>query len=99
MGKKSSESSRPGTRTRKNAKHIPDREIDYSDIPELSDEQLGAMKRVGRPLLGDGPRKLIAVRIDPLVLEQLRRRAKKAGKGYQTLINEILALYVGKKAA
>jgi uncharacterized protein (DUF4415 family) len=99
MRKKSLESSRPGKRTAKNAKPIPDDKIDYSDIPELSDAQLKAMKPVGRPLLGGAPRKLIAVRIDPMVLDQLRRKAKKAGKGDQTLINEILAKFVGKKAA
>jgi len=30
--------------------------IDFSDIPESSPEQLRAMRRVGRPPLGDEPR-------------------------------------------
>lgn len=99
MAKKSLGSSARGARAKKSAKVIPDREIDFSDIPELSDEQLGAMKHLGRPLMGSAPRKLIAVRIDPQVLTQLRQEAKKTGKGYQSLINEILAKHVKKKAA
>lgn len=99
MAKKSSGSSRPGSQIRKSGRHIHEDKIDYSDIPALSNEQLKVMKPVGRPLIGNAPRKLIAVRIDPAVLDLLRRKAKRAGKGYQTLINEILAKYVGKKAA
>jgi uncharacterized protein (DUF4415 family) len=99
MAKKSSESSVRGARVRKSRKPIPDRKIDFSDIPELSDEQLRSMKRIGRPLLGASPRQMIAVRIDQEVLSKIRREAKKKGTGYQTLINEILAKYVLKKAA
>jgi uncharacterized protein (DUF4415 family) len=99
MGRKSSGSSQRVARAKKSAKSTHDRKIDFSDIPELSDEQLAVMKPLGRPLLGSGPRKLIAVRIDPTVLEQLRKEARKAGKGYQTLINDILAKYLNKRAA
>lgn len=94
MAKKFSGSSARAMRIKRNAKVISDHEIDYSDIPPLSKEQLAAMKRLGRPLLGSAPRKLIAVRIDPIVLERLRRQAKKKRTGYQTLINDILAQYV-----
>jgi len=65
--------------------------IDFSDIPELSDKQLSQMRRVGRPTLGDEPRKLIAIRLDPKVLGWLRRTAEKRGLPYQSLINDILA--------
>lgn len=99
MAKKSLGSSVRGVRAKKSAKVIPDREIDFSDIPELSDKQLEAMKPMGRPPLGSAPRKLITVRVDPEVLVQLRQEAKKSGKGYQSLINEILAKHVKKKAA
>jgi len=51
--------------------------IDYSDIPELSDRQLSAMRRVGRPTVGDEPRKLIAIRLDAKVLGWLRKAAEK----------------------
>lgn len=67
------------------------RKIDYSDIPELSDEQLSKMRRVGRPSLGDQPRKLIAIRLDQQVLDWLKTTAAKRDLQYQSLINEILA--------
>jgi len=49
------------------------------------------MRRVGRPTLGDEPRKLIAIRLDPKVLGWLRRTAEKKGLPYQSLVNQILA--------
>ncbi len=70
------------------------RKIDYSDIPESSTEQLKAMRRVGRPPLGDEPRQLIAIRVDPGVLDRFRKEARRRHVGYQTLINEVLAEHV-----
>ncbi len=70
--------------------------IDFSDIPEASIAQLGVMRRVGRPPLGDAARRLIAIRIDPLVLAAVRREAKRRALGYQSLINQILARYVAR---
>lgn len=67
------------------------KKIDFSDIPELSDKQLARMRRVGRPTVGDEPRKLIAIRLDAEVLSWLRETAEKTGKPYQSLVNEILA--------
>lgn len=75
------------------------RHIDYSDIPEASDGQLGAMRRVGRPPIGDAARRLIAIRVDPDVLERFRKEAKRRKIGYQTLINQVLAEHVGKGVA
>lgn len=72
------------------------RRIDLSDIPEASDEQLGAMRRVGRPPLGGAARRLIAIRVDPEVLERLRSEAQRRKIGYQTLINQVLAEYTRK---
>jgi uncharacterized protein (DUF4415 family) len=57
------------------------------------------MRRVGRPPIGDGPRQLIAVRLDPKVLRDLRREARRRGIGYQTLINEVLARHTGSQVA
>jgi uncharacterized protein (DUF4415 family) len=71
--------------------------IDFSDIPEASPAQLRAMRRVGRPPLGAKARRLIAIRIDPQVLEAVRREAKRRGLGYQSLINNLLARHVGRK--
>lgn len=75
------------------------RPIDFSDIPELTPEQLRAMKRVGRPPLGDAARQLIAIRVDAGVLEQFRKEAKRRGIGYQTLMHEVLAKHAAKGAA
>lgn len=70
--------------------------IDFSEIPEASPAQLRAMRRVGRPPLGVEARRLIAIRIDPQVLEAVRREAKRRGLGYQSLINDLLAKHTGR---
>jgi uncharacterized protein (DUF4415 family) len=75
------------------------RKIDYSDIPDSSLEQLKAMRRVGRPPLGDEPRQLIAIRVDPDVLDRFRKEARRRRIGYQTLINEVLARHVREDVA
>jgi uncharacterized protein (DUF4415 family) len=74
------------------------RQIDFSDVPDSSAEQLKAMRRVGRPPLGDEPRQLIAIRLDAGVLDQFRKEARRR-VGYQTLINEVLARHVRKDVA
>lgn len=99
MARKKLESSARAKLTKKNAKHTTDSDIDYSDIPELSDQQLRSMKRVGRPPFGAASKRLIAIRIDPEILEKIRKLANTTGKGYQTLINEILEQYTKKRAA
>ncbi len=70
---------------------MPKRRIDFSDIPELSDDRLRQMKRVGRPTIGRAPRKAVSLRVDPDVLERLKATAEKRGVPYQSLINDILA--------
>jgi uncharacterized protein (DUF4415 family) len=70
------------------------RKIDFSDIPEVSSEQLCAMRRVGRPPIGEQARQLIAIRLDPRVIDEFRKEAKRRNLGYQTLINEVLAKHV-----
>ncbi|HKW03116.1 MAG TPA: BrnA antitoxin family protein [Vicinamibacterales bacterium] len=67
------------------------KKIDSSDLPEASDAQLRAMRRVGRPPLGARARRLIAIRLDPEVLARFRKEAKRRNIGYQTLINKALA--------
>ena len=89
--KKSRGSSARGGRAGKNEKSMKPKKIDFSDIPELSDKQLSSMRRVGRPTVGDEPRKLIAIRLDAKVLGWLRKTAKKKRLPYQSLVNEILA--------
>ena len=80
-----------GARGVKSEKGMKMRKIDYSDIAELFDQQLSAMRRVGRPTVGEEPRKLIAIRLDAKVLGWLRKTAEKKGLPYQSLVNEILA--------
>lgn len=59
-------------------KKLPDEEIDYSDLPELSDAQLS---KAFRP-----KRQLVAVRLEEDILGWLRG----FGPGYSTRINNIL---------
>jgi uncharacterized protein (DUF4415 family) len=75
------------------------RQIDFCDIPDSSAERLKAMRRVGRPPLGDEPRQLIAIRVDAGVLEQFRKEARRRRVGYQTLMNEVLARHARKDVA
>lgn len=89
--KKSHGSSARGERAGKKGKNMKSKKINFSDIPELSDKQLSRMGRVGRPTVGDEPRKLIAIRLDAKVLGWLRKTAEKKGLPYQSLVNEILA--------
>jgi uncharacterized protein (DUF4415 family) len=72
-------------------------EIAFSDIPDSSVEQLKAMRRVGRPPLGDEPRQLIAIRVDAGVLDRFRKEARWRRVGYQ--INEVPARHVRKYVA
>ena len=97
MPKRSGSSARGG-RVAANARRTV-RRIDYSDIPESSPEQLRAMRRVGRPPIGNEPRRLIAIRVDPRVLESFRKEARRRRVGYQTLINEVLAEHTRKDVA
>lgn len=83
-------------RAAKKEKGMKSKKIDFSDIPELSDKQLSQLRPVGRPTVGDEPRKLIAIRLDARVLSWLRETAEKKGKPYQSLVNEILAAEMRK---
>lgn len=89
MAKKQSESSAQGKHRVKNVRYTPDSEIDFSDIPELTEEQLESARKVGRPK-SDSPKQLIAVRIAPDLLSNLRKLAKLKKKPYQTLMHELL---------
>jgi uncharacterized protein (DUF4415 family) len=98
MAKTRSGSSAGGTRAAKNARRIPDSQIDFSDIPESTDEELRRARRIGRPKTGRPPRQLIAIRIDPFLLKRLRALAAKQKKPYQTFIHELLE-QAAKRAA
>jgi predicted DNA binding CopG/RHH family protein len=68
---------------------MPDSKLDLSEIPESTDSELRRSRRVGRPASGNA-KQLIAIRIAPRLLRQLRRMAAKQSKPYQTLIHELL---------
>lgn len=76
----------------KQLKSIKDKDIDYSDIPEL-DENFFKNARIEMPV----KKKAISLRIDSDVLNWF----KKQGEGYQTKINGILKAFmkVYKKSA
>ncbi len=77
---------------------MPDSQLDLADIPEATDEQLRRARRVGRPVTGNA-KQLIAIRIAPRLLAQLRRLAAKHSKPYQTFIHELLERAANKKVA
>jgi len=89
MAKKRSASSAQGKRAAKSGRLIPDSAIDFSDIPESTTEELRRARRVGRPKSAKA-KQLIAIRLAPRLLTQLRRLAAKQSKPYQTLIHELL---------
>lgn len=68
---------------------MPDSQIDFSDISEMSDEELAQGRRVGRPKK-DNAKQLIAVRLDPRLMAKLRRLATQRKKPYQTVLHELL---------
>lgn len=80
----------------RNVKPTPDNRLDLSDIPEATDAQLRRARRVGRPVTGNA-KQLIAIRIAPRLLAQLRRLAAKQSKPYQTFIHELLERAVGRR--
>ncbi len=98
MVKKRSESSAQGSPQRKNEKPISDKEIDFSDIPESTSEELKRAVRIGRPSTGNA-KQMIAIRIAPALLSKIQKLATKKHKPYQTLMHELLEEAVEKKAA
>jgi predicted DNA binding CopG/RHH family protein len=89
MAKKYSESSPRAARVQKSAKPTLNDRLDFSDLPESTDAELKRARRVGRPKSGNA-KQLIAIRVSPRLLAQLRRLAAKRDKPYQTLIHELL---------
>jgi uncharacterized protein (DUF4415 family) len=63
---------------------MKDEEIDYSEIPELTDDFFK------KAVLWHGNKKQVTLRIDPDIIDFF----KKQGKGYQSMINAVLRKYV-----
>jgi len=95
MARKNSGSSRRAPQAAKKGRITKDADIDFSDLPELSDEQLKSSRRLGRPRLGDRAKRLISIRLDPELLLSLQEQAEKKGVGYQNLIHQILQKATG----
>jgi uncharacterized protein (DUF4415 family) len=72
--------------TAKELAALPDSEIDFSDIPEATDEWF-ARARVVYP---HERKQQLTVRLDADVVDFFRAK----GKGYQTRMNEVLRTYV-----
>ncbi len=81
---------------RKPPKHK--KKVEEEDIPESTDEELQRARRVGLPSTSHA-KQLIAIRIAPRLLAQLRRLAAKQDKPYQTLIHELLEKAAKRKVA
>jgi uncharacterized protein (DUF4415 family) len=77
---------------------MPDTKIDFSDAPESTDAELKKARRVGRPKSGRPPKHLIAIRIDPLLLQKLRKMASQRHMPYQSLIHRLLDQAAGRAA-
>ena len=65
-------------------KRAEDSQIDYTDIPALTDKQLSQFRRPAK--------KLVAVRLDADVLEWLQQ----FGPGYSTRINNVLRVVMSQ---
>jgi predicted DNA binding CopG/RHH family protein len=77
---------------------MPDSRINFSDIPESTDAELKRARRVGRPRTGQA-KQLIAIRISPRLLAEIRRRAARGSMPYQTFIHEMLEKAATRAAA
>lgn len=93
---KRSGSSARGKPARKNVSYMPDSEIDFSDIPEATPEELRVgledrrRRLAGRPASGKPWRQMISIRLDPQLLISIRAAAEKADQPYQRWIHEAL---------
>ncbi len=67
---------------------MPDEEIDYSDIPPVTDWSGAVVGKFYRPV-----KEAVTIRLDADVLDWL----KQSGKGYQTRVNKILRAVMEQK--
>ncbi|MDO8354956.1 MAG: hypothetical protein Q7U76_01010 [Nitrospirota bacterium] len=95
MTKKKSESSARGKRAGASVKPMPDSQIDFSDIPESTEEELRGARRVGRPSNGTAEAKSFAQDVG----RALRRAAKIARATARTHHTPIYVWENGKVVA
>lgn len=75
---------------------MPDSEIDFSDIPPLTDDFF--KNAVRNPYYQRALKEQLTIRLDADILDWFKRRAKD-GKGYQTDINKALRAFVEAEEA
>ena len=75
---------------------MTDEDIDFSDIPPLTDEQLARMKPLRDVLPQAVPNKVrITIRLDADIIKWFKDEVGQAGGGsYQALINMVLREYI-----
>ena len=75
---------------------MTDEEIDYSDIPPLTDEQLANMKPLREVLPQAVPNKVrITIRLDADIVKWFKDQVHQASGGsYQSLLNIALRQYI-----
>ena len=76
--------------------NMSDEDIDFSDIPELTEEELQRMRPVSEviPAFARRGKRRITIRLDDEILTFFKQRAKDSKTNYQTLINAILRDFV-----
>ena len=76
----------------------PDEDIDYSDIPPLSDAQLSRMRPLREVLPQAIPQVRITLRLDADTVQWFKEEVQQSGeKSYQNLINEALRYYIERR--
>jgi predicted DNA binding CopG/RHH family protein len=98
VARKPSESSAQDSLPKGKGRRILGSDIDFSDIPESTSDELQRAVRVGRPSTGRA-KHMIAIRIAPTLLAKIQKLATKRHKPYQTLMHELLEEAVDRKAA
>ncbi len=75
---------------------MTDTDIDFSDVPELTTEQLKQMRPTGEiiPAFAHSGKKRITIRLDNEILSYFKQQAQDKETNYQTLINGVLRDFV-----
>jgi len=68
---------------------IRDDQIDFSDIPEITEEELRTKTIYVGLIPGPGKKKSVTIRLDDDIVKWFKRQ----GKGWQTKMNWVLRLY------
>ncbi len=74
-------------------RRLKDEEIDFSDIPELTDEELTQMAWTTPRAPQSGAKVTISMRIDPDLLDWYKR----LGRGYQSRMHMVLRAFMQAK--